>query len=142
MPDPAASEPAGIRLEPDVGFGRRLAALGLDWAACLLVVRLLAPDLRYGSPPYSALTLAVFATEVVLLTWLGGASFGQRLVGLLVLRPDGGPIGLPRAVMRTLLVLLVVPPLVRGADGRPWHDVVAGTVLLRRRRELDNPPSS
>jgi uncharacterized RDD family membrane protein YckC len=139
-----ASGPAGDRYRGErlglpergggsvAGFGARLLALCVDWAACLLVVRLLFPERAYGSAPYASATLAVFAVEVALLTWLGGASFGQRLRRLGVARLDGAPVGLWRALVRTALILVVVPALVTDRDGRGLHDRAAGTVVLRR----------
>ena len=70
---------------------------------------------------------------VTVLTWLGGASMGQRLLGLRVVRLGGRPIGLPRAFLRTLLVCLVVPAVVWDRDGRGMHDKLAGTAQLRLR---------
>ncbi len=113
-------------------FGRRLAAIVVDWVASLLLVRLFLPMLDYGSPGSSAATLGVFAAEVVLFTWLAGSSFGQRLLGLQVVRIDGrGAPGLWRALGRTLLLCLLVPALIWDRDQRGLHDRLVGTVLLR-----------
>ena len=40
---------------------------------------------------------------------------------------------MPRAVLRTALIALVLPPLVRDADGRGLHDRAAATVVVRTR---------
>ena len=114
-------------------FGRRVAALVVDWLAALLLVRLFFPGLEYGSPESSFATLAVFATEVALFTWLAGSSFGQRLLGLQVVRLGGGPRGpgLLRAVGRAFLLCLAIPPLIWDRDQRGLHDRLVGTVLLR-----------
>jgi hypothetical protein len=42
-------------------------------------------------------------------------------------------IGVPRAVLRTALIAVVVPPLVRDRDGRGWHDRATRTVVVRSR---------
>ena len=124
-------------------FALRLLAVGLDWGACLLVVRLLLPGVTYGSAPYGAATLLVFAAEVFVLTWLGGASFGHRLARLAVVRVDRRPVGLQRALLRTALLSLAVPPLVWDRDGRGLHDKAAGTVVVRRPTgAASRPPSS
>ncbi len=113
------------------GFGRRFAALAIDWAACLLIVRAAARGLAYGSPGYSVLVLAVFAAEVWVLTSFGGASAGQRSLGLQVVRLDGAAAGVVRAAVRTALLCLVFPALIWDREARGLHDRLAGTVLVR-----------
>lgn len=115
------------------GFGRRLVALLIDWLACLLLVRLFLPDIDYGTPDSSLATLGFFLVELTLFTWLVGASFGQRLLGLAVVRLDGGggP-GLLRALLRSLQVCLVIPAVIWDRDGRGLHDRSMGTVVVRR----------
>jgi uncharacterized RDD family membrane protein YckC len=115
------------------GFGRRLVALVIDWLACLLLVRLFLPHIDYGTPDSSLATLGFFLAELTLFTWLVGASFGQRLLGLAVVRLDGGggP-GLVRALLRSLQVCLVVPAVIWDRDSRGLHDRSMGTVVVRR----------
>jgi uncharacterized RDD family membrane protein YckC len=115
------------------GFGRRLLALVIDWLACLLLVRLFLPHIDYGTPDSSLATLGFFFAELTLFTWLVGASFGQRLLGLAVVRLDGGggP-GLVRALLRSLQICLVVPAVIWDRDSRGLHDRSVGTVVVRR----------
>jgi len=115
------------------GFGRRFVALVIDWLACLLLVRLFLPHIDYGTPDSSLATLGFFLAELTLFTWLVGASFGQRLLGLAVVRLDGGggP-GLVRALLRSLQICLVVPAVIWDRDGRGLHDRSMGTVVVRR----------
>jgi hypothetical protein len=42
-------------------------------------------------------------------------------------------VGVPRAMLRTLLVVLVLPPLARDHDGRGWHDRATTTIAVRTR---------
>ena len=114
------------------GWGRRLAALVVDWLACLLLVRLFLPSIDYGTPASSLATMGFFLAELTLFTWLVSASFGQRLLGLAVLRLGGGAPGLLRAFVRSVQVCLLVPPLVWDRDGRGLHDRSVGTVLVLR----------
>ena len=114
------------------GWGRRLGALLVDWLACLVLVRLFLPRIDYGTPASSLTTMGFFLAEVTLFTWLTGASFGQRLLGLAVVRLDATPIGLVRAFVRTLLICLLNPPLVWDRDGRGLHDRGVGTAVIRR----------
>jgi len=115
------------------GFGRRFVALVIDWLACLLLVRLFLPHIDYGTPDSSLATLGFFLAELTLFTWLVGASFGQRLLGLAVVRLDGGggP-GLVRALLRSLQICLVVPAVIWDRDSRGLHDRSMGTVVVRR----------
>ena len=115
------------------GFGRRLAALAIDWLACLVLVRLFLPHIDYGTPTSSLATLGVFVAEITVFTWLVGASFGQRLLGLAVVRVGGGarlgPVG---SLLRSLQIALLVPAVIWDRDGRGLHDRSVGTVGVRR----------
>ncbi len=119
---------------PDTGpgsvgrVGRRLAAIAIDWAAALLIALLFAP---YSSQLHSWLTLAIFALmQIVFIPTIGG-SVGHRLAGMRVVPLAGGWVGLWRPVVRTLLLVIVIPALVWDSDQRGFHDKVAGTVLIR-----------
>jgi uncharacterized RDD family membrane protein YckC len=48
-----------------------------------------------------------------------------------VARLDGRPVGFGWALLRTLLLLAVVPPLVTDRDLRGLHDRAANTIVLR-----------
>lgn len=105
------------------GFGWRLLAFLLD----TLMVAAICWGLL-GGPTW---VTPVFALEVFILTALGGASAGQRLVGLRVVRLDGRPLGVLGAFVRTLLLCLLVPALVWDRDGRGLHDKAVGSLLVR-----------
>jgi hypothetical protein len=92
-------------------MGRRIAALFVDWLLCLLIT---ASFTRHPQ----LLSIVVFAAEVWLLTALTGFTVGKRLLGIRVARLDGKPVGLWWALVRTLLLLTLVPPLVNdsGSD--------------------------
>jgi len=109
---------------------KRLLALIFDWVAAILVVQVIPNGPDYGTQTNSLLTLIVFATEVALFTWLMGSSFGQRIVGLRVRDFDSGSnptIG--QSVFRTLLIVLLVPPLLADTEGRGLHDRIAKTKI-------------
>jgi len=42
-------------------------------------------------------------------------------------------VGPGMVLLRTALIAVVVPPLVRDVDGRGWHDRAARTVVVRTR---------
>ncbi|MFN8158172.1 MAG: RDD family protein [Candidatus Nanopelagicales bacterium] len=114
------------------GWGRRVLALLVDWIACLLLVRLFLPHIDYGTPTSSFATMGFFLAELTLFTWIAGASFGHRILGLGVVRLDGGRAGFLRAFARSLQICLLVPPLIWDKDTRGLHDRSMGTVLVRR----------
>ena len=108
--------------------GRRIIALLVDWASAMLISLLFTP---YESVAYTWVTPLVFAAlQVVFIPTIGG-SLGHRLLGMRVIPLEGGWIGPWRPVVRTALLLIVVPALVWDSDQRGFHDKVAGTVLIR-----------
>lgn len=118
------------------GWGARITALLVDWLLANLAALGIVQDDAVWQAPVTALDflpLALFGAQVWLMTGLVGASIGQRLRHLLVVRLDGQPVGLARALLRTVLILLVLPPFIVDADGRGLHDKIAGTVLVRAR---------
>jgi uncharacterized RDD family membrane protein YckC len=106
------------------GLGRRLGALFIDWFLSTVIALAI-----FHSRGWS--TLAVFAVEVYLLTALTGFTVGKRLLGIRVARVDGRPVGLLWALVRTVLLLAVVPPLITDRDLRGLHDRAANTVVIR-----------
>ena len=86
-----------------------------------------------GSPETtleSFATLGIFAVEVTILTWLWGSSFGQRIVGVRVVGRTRR-LGLVAALLRTVLICIVLPPLIWDADGRGLHDRAVDSVVIR-----------
>jgi uncharacterized RDD family membrane protein YckC len=104
---------------------RRAVALLLDWVISILIARTLLP---FDSSPG---TLLVFALEQVLLVGTIGFSLGHRLLGLRVVRAGGGPAGPGAALIRTALLLLVVPAVLTDGQGVGLHDRAAGTRIVR-----------
>ena len=122
---------AGAVEEQRAWFGRRVVAFLIDWFASVLVALLAFPQFPYGSNGSMLATLAVFVVEITVLTWLTGASFGQRLVRLRVVSIDGGRVPLWRVLVRTLLICLVIPAVVYDDYGRGVHDRLAHTRVVR-----------
>lgn len=115
------------------GWGRRVLALVIDWFASLLVAAAFAGPQVTSSQGWQAwLPMVVFFAEAGFLTALVGGSFGQLVVRVVVVRVDHRPLSLLRALARTLLICLVVPPLVFDRDRRGLHDILARTITLRR----------
>lgn len=109
-------------------WGRRILALFVDWVACLAVVEGLVTAGVLAGNPNGLGTLSLFVVESALFTAVAGGSFGKLATRLRVVRRDdaGQPVSLLRALVRSVLVALLVPPLLT-FDGRGLHDVAAGT---------------
>ena len=102
---------------------RRVVALFIDWLLSMLIA--------YWLTKSQFWTIAVFAVEVYLLTAFGGSTVGKRLVGIRAVRIGGGPIGFGWALVRTALLLAVVPPLLTDRDLRGLHDRASNTIVVR-----------
>jgi uncharacterized RDD family membrane protein YckC len=108
--------------------GRRIVALLIDWASAMLIALLFTP---YDSAAYTWVTPLVFAAlQIVFIPTIGG-SIGHRLLGMHVMPVGGGWVGPWRPIVRTVLLVLVVPALIWDSDQRGFHDKLAGTVLIR-----------
>jgi len=104
--------------------GRRIGALAVDYGAAYLISGFFAFD------PLAI--LAIFgAIQIVFLPTLQ-ASPGHRIFGLRLQLVGGGWVGLWRPIIRTILLIVVIPAVIWDADQRGLHDKAAGTVLLRR----------
>jgi uncharacterized RDD family membrane protein YckC len=116
-------------------FSARLAGFVIDILASSLVGALITSQIDDPSGTTRQLVAyGVLAVEQVLLVALTGQTFGMRLLSLKVLRlKDVTRVpGFLPAVLRTLPLLLSVG--LAGfftRDGRGFHDLVAGTVVVR-----------
>jgi uncharacterized RDD family membrane protein YckC len=126
--DPAGS-PVGLTRIDVAGFGRRFGALLIDWALCTLVASLLVDDLRTNPWPQLGVFVLVHAFFVGLFGQTPGmAVFRIRCVSI----ADGGAIGIPRALLRAVLLALVIPAMISDGDGRGLHDRAARSAMVRR----------
>jgi uncharacterized RDD family membrane protein YckC len=104
---------------------RRFGALFVDWGLCLLIAGL------NGSPqrrPWAA-------PAVLILEYAFFLGFFVNTPGMFVARircvcVRGGVIGVPRAIVRALLLVLVIPALIMDGDRRGLHDRAAGSVVV------------
>ncbi|MFJ9340881.1 RDD family protein [Streptomyces sp. NPDC101733] len=110
-------------------FGRRLVAVAIDWVGCQLIAYGL---ITHGDMNGTAnWTLALFVALTLLTVSTVGFTPGKRMLGLRVMSQDGGRLGIPRVVLRTLLLALVIPALIWDRDGRGLHDRLAKAVQVR-----------
>ncbi|HEV3382329.1 MAG TPA: RDD family protein [Trebonia sp.] len=118
-------------------MGRRVLALIADWVLCEVIVAAVTRHEIFASTMDSRYfatmdwTLLVFALEVWLLTGINGVTIGKRLLGIRVIATDGSRPGFGWALLRTILLLFVVPPLLSDRDLRGLHDRAANTIVVR-----------
>ena len=125
---------ASLGLPPDgpgalASFGTRVIAYFVDAIAAALIAGLFtAPQL----PGYWSLLTFGLLTVGTLLAF--GQTPGMRLLGLRLAHPaQGERLAVWRAVVRTALLMLLVPALVVDADGRGLHDRLTDTAVVRER---------
>lgn len=115
--------------------GRRIGALAIDYFAATVIATAFFDFNQFALPHEAGITqfapLMVFAAmQIIFIPTLGGSP-GHRILGMRLVRMDGAWTGLWRPVVRTLLLLVVIPAVVWDPDQRGLHDKIAGTVLLR-----------
>ncbi len=116
-------------------LGRRVIALVLDYAAATVIAMTFFRYDPWSLPAEAGLLhfapMLVFAAmQIVFIPTIGGSP-GHRVLGMRLQRVDGGWTGLWRPVVRTALLLIVIPAVVWDPDHRGLHDKAAGTVLVR-----------
>ena len=123
------STPAGDEREPAT-LGARFGALIVDWILCVLVSLLFANPRTEGWPP-----VVVLIVEYGFFLGLFGQTPGMWLTRIRCVRVDAeAPVGIPRALLRGVLLCLVVPALIMDERRRGLHDRAAGSIVLAGRR--------
>ncbi len=141
--------------------GRRIIALAIDWTMSGLIVSLMmganyfelvgkataaSEAVRKSS---NSQTLAqmqaasdalvahqtfvglMFVALQIIAIWTIGGSIGHRVMSLYIVNFNGGNLTWWRPIVRSLLLVLVIPALVWDSDQRGFHDKIAGTLLLK-----------
>lgn len=114
------------------GWPRRIIALFIDWFVALLTVSAIAGTPLWEGDSSPWWNLLAFFVEVSILTGLLGYSIGHRLTGVKIVRVDGGPLDPLRAMLRTALICVIIPPLINDERQRGLHDRAAGSIAVRR----------
>jgi uncharacterized RDD family membrane protein YckC len=110
-------------------FGARVLAFGVDAVGSALIAGLF----TVPHPPGLWSTLVFGVLTVVSLVAFGQTP-GMRLLGLRLAHPQAGArLALWRAVVRTVLLMLLIPALVVNAEGRGLHDRLTDTAVVRDR---------
>ena len=131
---PSQERPRGAALGlPAVGagslatFSSRIGAFAIDAIAAALIAGLFtAPSLpgNWSLLPFGLVTVVTLVAF--------GQTPGMRLLGLRLAHPRAGQRLAPwRAVVRTALLMLLVPALVVDADGRGLHDRLTDTAVVQ-----------
>ncbi len=120
--NPGESEDQGFPL-PMASNWRKAQAITIDWIGSLFVASLFSDE---------SWTLLFFFLQVAIMTALTGASAGQRLRGIRIIDVNTlqniSPLG---ALIRTFLILLVIPAVVQNKQGRGLHDLATKSAAVR-----------
>lgn len=108
-------------------FGIRLVAFLIDLALSALVASLFSYPHLPGN-----LSLVVFGCEYVVFSALLQATPGMAVTRLRLTRLDHrAPLGLSQALVRTFLLILLIPALFMDKYGRGYHDRITNTAVVR-----------
>ncbi|MEL4359024.1 MULTISPECIES: RDD family protein [unclassified Luteococcus] len=115
-------------------WNARLAALVIDWAACMILAQLLFGDaVTHGFDWRRFAPMGLYFLQKSVLTALTSGSFGQLLCRIAVVRLDHQPIGWLRSLLRAAMKVVLLPAVVIGAERRALDDLALGTVVVNRR---------
>jgi uncharacterized RDD family membrane protein YckC len=110
-------------------FGTRVIAYFVDALIAAVVAALFTAPSLPGNWSLLSFGLIYVGTLVAF-----GQTPGMRLLGLRLAHPrQGERLAAWRAVVRTALLMLLVPALVVDADGRGLHDRLTDTAVVRER---------
>ncbi|MEX0763143.1 MAG: RDD family protein [Dehalococcoidia bacterium] len=145
------AEPSMSGVGRPAGFWIRLGGWIMDSLLLSLVVAAIWPAIfegayvdyvsgeRLGTGSEFTFLLAVNATYHTLAVGIWGTTVGKRLLGLWVVRPGGGRVGLGGAFVRYLGTILSSFLLLIGylmvlfrSDRRALHDLIANTYVVRK----------
>ena len=117
------------------GFWRRVGGVTIDWLLGYLIALLFAGVDQFGRG--STLGWTIWLVWFVI-TAIAIAAFGST-PGMIALGMRAAPVddralvGIPRALVRTVLLGLLLPALLRDEDGRGLHDRASKTIVIRTR---------
>lgn len=115
------------------GFGLRVLAFLVDGVLADVLAIIVNGGYHVGGRQSLSSYLAFLLLEIVFVAFAGQTP-GMRVVGIAVVRADGGGrASLGWVLLRTVLLAAIVPALFTDRTGRAMHDRAAGTVMLRTR---------
>ncbi|MEX3610158.1 RDD family protein [Rothia sp. LK2588] len=110
---------------------RRIVAFVFDWYLWWAVLSLV--GLGGSSLAANVLLLVVVWAYQVLCVGFMGHTLGHLVCGMQVQSMDGRPAGWVSALVRSTLIMLVLPVIIMDADQRGLHDRARQTLLVRFR---------
>ena len=139
--------PASLALRLLAALYDALPMLALWFVATLLALALTGGTLDVQRLPHKILVqilvLAVTAAYFVISWRHGGQTIGMRPWRLRIVSSDGKPLGTQQALLRFGVSLLSLAAIGLGfcwalidAQNRTWHDIAAGTVMVRLEKGL------
>jgi uncharacterized RDD family membrane protein YckC len=117
--------------------GARVGALAVDCIASALVAALGVALLHHGGDAASRLpgswSLIPFTLDYLIGLLVAGRTLGMNLFGIRVVRVDRANDAVDpwRALVRTVLLLVLVPAVIWDRDGRGLHDRLTDTAVVR-----------
>ncbi|HEX3122558.1 MAG TPA: RDD family protein [Rhodanobacteraceae bacterium] len=138
--------PAGLPLRLLAALYDALPVLALWFVAAILALALTGGTLDVHRLPHKMLVqtlLLVFTATYFVISWQrGGQTIGMRPWRLRVVSADGGPLNARQALLRFFVSLISLAAAGLGfwwalfdAKNRTWHDIAAGTVVVRLNKE-------
>jgi uncharacterized RDD family membrane protein YckC len=142
---PATATPASLWLRLVAGAYDLLPLIGLWFVAGVLALALTAGALdphRFAHKLLVQVLILALSAAYFVMSWMrGGQTIGMRAWRLRVVRADGSALELWRALLRFLVALVSLAALGMGfwwalaePQKRTWHDMAAGTVMLRKHK--------
>lgn len=121
-------------MKHQISLGRRMAALLIDW----LMSYAIAIGFFSGGgsftdrvPNARIPVLLIFFAQMTIMTALGGASAGHRVMRMKVVRFSDGGVATPlQALIRTTLICLVITAITFDENGRGIHERLSNTKLI------------
>ena len=130
FPSPNSGSRVRLSSMEQASLGRRFLALAIDWGLGYAISGLIKGQ---SAHQHQVTVLAIFFSELALMTSLTQASIGQRLVGLKVVDANTGAFVSPLRILgRSLMICLVVPAIFT-KEGRGFHDLLSTTVVISAR---------
>lgn len=134
--------PANLAWRLLAGLYDALPVLALWFAATLLALALTGGTLDVRQLPHKLLVQALLLAATgayFVISWLrGGQTIGMRAWRLRIVRADGQPLHARQALVRFCVGLISLGTAGLGfwwalfdAQNRTWHDLAAGTVMVR-----------
>jgi uncharacterized RDD family membrane protein YckC len=139
--------PASLALRLLAALYDALPMLALWFVATMLALALTGGALDVRQLPHKILVqvlLLAFTAPYFVVSWLrGGQTIGMRAWRLRIVSADGKPLGMQQALVRFGVSALSLAAIGLGffwalfdAQNRTWHDIAAGTVMVRLEKGL------